>query len=50
MTAEANVGGHATGDAEISALLAQTKEIERAIAALQLKPIWFESSESLDDP
>ena len=42
--------GNAVVEAAIAALLAQTKEIERAIAALDLKPIQFEGSDSLDNP
>ena len=34
----------------IDALLDQTKSIERAIAALDLKAIKFEGSDSLDNP
>ena len=34
----------------IAALLDQTKSIERVVAALDLKAIEFEGSDSLDDP
>jgi len=44
---EGNAAGNAAVEAAIGALLAQTKEIERAIAALELKPIQFEGSDSL---
>lgn len=47
---DGNPKGNAGVQAAIDALLAQTKEIERAIAALDLKPIAFERSQSLDDP
>ena len=47
MIAEGNAAGNAAVEAAIAALLAQTKEIERAIAALNLKPVQFEGSESL---
>ncbi len=47
MIAEGNAAGNAVVEAAIGALLAQTKEIERAIAALKLKPVQFEGSDSL---
>lgn len=47
---DGNPKGNAGVQAAIDALLAQTKEIERAIAALDLKPIEFERSQSLDEP
>ena len=47
MIAEGNMAGNAVVAAAIGALLAQTKEIERAIAALKLKPVQFEESDSL---
>ena len=50
MIGEGNDVGNAVIEAAIGALLAQTKEIERAIAALNLKPIQFEVSDSLDNP
>ncbi len=34
----------------VDALLDQTKSIERAVAALELKSIEFEGSDSLDNP
>lgn len=46
--------GNATGEAlimaAIDALVAQTREIERAVAALRLDAIAFEGSDSLDNP
>jgi putative iron-regulated protein len=36
--------------AAIDSLVAQSKEIERAVAAVNLKEIQFEGSDSLDDP
>lgn len=50
MIGEGNAEGNAAVEAAIAALLAQTKEIERGIAALELKPVAFEGSESLDSP
>ena len=54
---ETRVRGHITIcvlaaviEAVIGALIAQTKELERAIAVLGLKSIKFEGSDSLDDP
>ncbi|MEM7621268.1 MAG: imelysin family protein [Pseudomonadota bacterium] len=47
---EGNVKGNAVVQAAIDGLLNQTKSIERAIAALKLKPIEFEGSDSLDAP
>ncbi|MGI9408669.1 MAG: imelysin family protein [Hyphomicrobiaceae bacterium] len=49
MIGEGNVAGNRAVQAAIDTLLKQTKEIERAIAALKLKPITFEGSNSLDD-
>jgi putative iron-regulated protein len=49
MIGEGNAEGNATVDAAVTALLAQTKEIERAIAALGLKAVAIEGSDSLDD-
>jgi putative iron-regulated protein len=45
---EGNADGNAIVKAAISTLIAQTKELERSIAALELKAIEFESSNSLD--
>lgn len=50
MIAAGNVEGNATVDAMIEALVAQTRSIERAVAALDLQPIAFEGSDSLDNP
>ena len=50
MIGEGNKEGNAVVQAAIDALLEQTKAIERAVAALELKPIEFEGSDSLDDP
>jgi putative iron-regulated protein len=47
---EGNVDGNAIVEAAISALIAQSKELERGIAALDLKAIEFEGSDSLDRP
>ena len=50
MIGEGNARGNAVVQAVIDALLVQTKAIERAVAALKLKTIEFEGSDSLDDP
>ncbi len=50
MIGEGNDAGNAVVQNAIDGLLAQTKEFERAIAVLDLKPIQFEGSNSLDDP
>jgi putative iron-regulated protein len=50
MVAEGNEAGNATVQRVVDALLDQTKAIERAVAALDLKAIAFEGSDSLDDP
>lgn len=50
MIGENNPEGNAVVQAGIDALLDQTKAIERAVAALDLKAIEFEGSKSLDDP
>lgn len=50
MLAEGNAAGHATIQAGIDALLAQTRSIERVVAALKLPAISMEGSQSLDDP
>ena len=50
MIGEGNQAGNKAVQAAIDTLLQLTKEIERAIAALKLKPITFEGSDSLDDP
>lgn len=50
MIGEGNAEGNATVDAAVSALLVQTKEIQRAISALDLKAVAIEGSDSLDNP
>lgn len=50
MIGEGNEAGNALVDEAIQALIAQAKEFERDIAALDLKAIEFEGSDSLDSP
>ncbi|HET7408833.1 MAG TPA: imelysin family protein [Paracoccaceae bacterium] len=50
LLAPGNAAGGALIQAAIDALVAQTREIERAVAALELQPIAFEGSDSLDNP
>lgn len=50
MIGEGNEAGNALVDQAIQALIAQSKEFERDIAALELKAIEFEGSDSLDKP
>ena len=50
MIGEGNKDGNALVESVIEALIAQTREFERAIAALELKAIEFEGSKSLDNP
>jgi putative iron-regulated protein len=50
MLGEGNEAGNALLDQTIQALIAQSKEFERDIAALDLKSIQFEGSDSLDNP
>ena len=50
MIGEGNKEGNAVVQAAIDALLVQTKAIERAVAAVDLKPVSFEGSDSLDNP
>ena len=50
MIGEGNETGNAVVQRVITALLDQTKSIERAVAALDLKSIEFEGSDSLDSP
>jgi putative iron-regulated protein len=50
MIGEGNETGNAAVAAAIEALIAQSKELERGIAALDLKSIAFEGSDSLDNP
>ncbi|WP_420562805.1 imelysin family protein [Thalassobaculum sp.] len=47
---EGNESGNARVDAAITALLVQTREIERAVAALGLDNLSIEGSDSLDNP
>ncbi|MEE4379874.1 MAG: imelysin family protein [Candidatus Competibacteraceae bacterium] len=47
---EENEAGNAKVMAAIDALLNQTKAIEKAVVVLDLEPIAFEGSDSLDDP
>jgi putative iron-regulated protein len=46
----ANLAGGQLIQAAIDAAVAQTREIERAVAALGAEPIAFEGSDSLDNP
>ena len=50
MIGEGNEEGNAVVQRVVDALLDQTKSIERAVAALDLKTIEFEGSDSLDNP
>lgn len=50
MIGDDNPEGNAIVSAAIDALVAQSKELERGIAALELKSIQFEGSDSLDNP
>jgi len=50
MIGEDNAEGNKTVDAAIKALIAQAKEFERAIAALDLAESPFEGSDSLEEP
>jgi putative iron-regulated protein len=50
MIGEGNEAGNQVVERVVSALLDQTKSIERAVAALDLKAITFEGSDSLDNP
>jgi putative iron-regulated protein len=50
MIAEGNTEGNAVVERAIEALIAQAKEFERAIAALELQNVKFEGSKSLDAP
>ena len=50
MIGEGNDAGNKVVQDAIDGLLAQTKEIQRAAAALNLSAIQFEGSDSLDDP
>ncbi len=50
MIAAGNDEGNAVVQAAIDALLGQTQAIAQVIAALELTPVEFEGSDSLDDP
>jgi putative iron-regulated protein len=50
MLAEGNEAGNALLQAAIDALVAQTRTIEQAVAALGLDQLAFEGSDSLDNP
>ena len=50
LLADGNDAGNAKVQAAIDALLAQTKAIEAAVAALKLDGVTIEGSDSLDDP
>jgi putative iron-regulated protein len=50
MIGEDNPKGNALVQAAIDALLEQTKAIEKIVVALDLGPLAFEGSDSLDDP
>jgi putative iron-regulated protein len=50
MIGEGNADGNAVVQKVVDALLDQTKSIERAVAALELKSIEFEGSDSLGNP
>ena len=50
MIGEGNEQGNTLVEQTIQALIAQSKEFERDIAALELKSIQFEGSDSLDNP
>jgi putative iron-regulated protein len=50
MIGQGNAEGNAVVQGAIDALVGQAKEFERAIAALDIKGIKFEGSDSLDDP
>ncbi|MGE8940370.1 imelysin family protein [Leptospira interrogans] len=50
MLGEGNAEGNAVVEDVIGALIAHTKELERAIAVLELRAIEFEGSDSLDNP
>ncbi|MGH1405113.1 MAG: imelysin family protein [Rhodomicrobiaceae bacterium] len=50
MISEGNKEGNAVVQASIDGLTNQTKAIQRAVAALNLKSIEFEGSDSLDNP
>jgi putative iron-regulated protein len=45
-----NAAGNAKVQAAVDALVAQTKTLEKVIAALDIPPAAFEGSDSLDSP
>lgn len=50
MLAPGNAEGEALLSAAVAALIDQTRSIERAVVALDLAPVAFEGSDSLDNP
>ncbi len=50
MIGDGNAEGAAVVEAAIGALIAQTKELERAVAELDIRSVGFRGSNSLDDP
>jgi putative iron-regulated protein len=50
LLATGNAAGEALVMGAIDALVAQTRSIERAVAALELSDVAFEGSDSLDNP
>ena len=50
MLERGNAAGEALVMGAVDALVAQTREIERAVTALELDQIGFEGSDSLDSP
>ena len=50
MIGQGNAEGNAVVQSAIDALIAQAKELERAMAVLGLEKVQFEGSDSLDDP
>ena len=50
LLATGNAAGEALVMGAIDALIAQTRSIERAVAALELDHVAFEGSDSLDNP
>ena len=50
MLAEGNTQGNGIVQAAVDALTAQTRSIERVVAALGLSALEFEGSDSLDNP
>ena len=50
MIGQGNAEGNAVVQAAIDALIAQARELERAMAVLKLEAAKFEGSDSLDNP